>query len=191
MAPGFPPASKFPVQTHIVLFRGINVGGNNILPMKALVSLLEDLGATQVRTYIQSGNAVFLDDVTDSPEFSRRLSAAIREHHGFEPQVLILSLDALDQALASNPFPEAVADPTNLHLGFLAAAPERPDLEKLAALGKAGERFHLDGRVFYLHAPDGVGRSKLAANAEKLLGVPMTNRNWRTVCKVRELANLE
>src|SRR5262245_43995429 len=39
------------------------------------------------------------------------------------------------------------------------------------------ERFHLMDKVFYLHAPEGIGRSKLAANAEKLLGAPMTDRN--------------
>jgi uncharacterized protein (DUF1697 family) len=35
--------------------------------------------------------------------------------------------------------------------------------------------------VFDLHAPDGVGRSKLAARVEKALGVAVTARNWRTV----------
>ena len=42
--------------------------------------------------------------------------------------------------------------------------------------------------MFYLHAPDGIGRSKLAANIEKVLGVPTTARNWRTVRKVMEMA---
>jgi len=43
--------------------------------------------------------------------------------------------------------------------------------------------------VFYLHAPDGIGRSKLAARIERLLGVDATARNWRTVTKVFEMAN--
>lgn len=53
---------------------------------------------------------------------------------------------------------------------------------------KETERFDLKGKVFYLHTPEGIGRSKLAANAEKLLGVSMTSRNWRTVCKIVEVA---
>jgi uncharacterized protein (DUF1697 family) len=53
---------------------------------------------------------------------------------------------------------------------------------------KESERFELIDSVFYLHAPEGVGRSKLAANAEKLLGVPMTDRNWRTVCALWDIA---
>jgi uncharacterized protein (DUF1697 family) len=50
------------------------------------------------------------------------------------------------------------------------------------------ERFVLQGKAFYLHAPDGIGRSKLAANVEKLLGVSATSRNWRTVRKLIEMA---
>ena len=42
--------------------------------------------------------------------------------------------------------------------------------------------------VFYLHAPGGIGRSKRAAKAEKLIGTPVTGRNWRTIEKIAEMA---
>jgi uncharacterized protein (DUF1697 family) len=176
------------VNTFIALFRGINVGGKNLLPMTELVGLLEDLGARKIKTYIQSGNAVFQTAEEDIAQLSRRLAMEIKQRHGFEPCVIILGLAELEKAMAENPFPEAEADPSSLHLGFLASAPTSPDLKKLAALKKESERFHLTERVFYLHAPEGIGRSKLAARAEKLLGVPMTDRNWRTVGKIREMA---
>ena len=85
-------------------------------------------------------------------------------------------------------FPEGEDDPKTLHVGFLAAAPKNPDLKALENLRKASERFQLVDDVFYLHAPEGIGQSKLAANTERLLGVPMTDRNWRTVCKIQEMA---
>ncbi len=176
------------MNTFIALFRGINVGGKNLLPMTELVGLLEDLGARKIKTYIQSGNAVFQTAEEDIAQLSRRLAMEIKQRHGFEPCVIILGLAELEKAMAENPFPEAEADPSSLHLGFLASAPTSPDLKKLAALKKESERFHLTERVFYLHAPEGIGRSKLAARAEKLLGVPMTDRNWRTVGKIREMA---
>jgi uncharacterized protein (DUF1697 family) len=176
------------MKTYVALFRGINVGGKNSLPMKALVALLEDLGAKNVKTYIQSGNAVFHCAESNSAQFSKRLAAQIKKHHGFEPHIMLLDLEALNAAISNNPFPDAVADPSSLHLGFLACAPEKPDLEKLNRLKKASERFLLRDNVFYLHAPEGVGRSRLAASTEKLLGVPMTDRNWTTVCKLKELA---
>ena len=175
------------MNTCIALFRGINVGGKNSLPMPELFALLEHLGARKIKTYIQSGNAVFQSDEKNPALLSQAIAEAIKQRWGFAPLVLVLRPDELESAMAANPFPEAEADPTTLHLGFLATAPEYPDLPKLANLRKASECFHLAARVFYLHAPEGVGRSKLAANAEKLLGVPLTDRNWRTVCKIREM----
>lgn len=177
------------MNTYIALFRGINVGGKNLLPMKELVALLADLGARNIKTYIQSGNAVFQSAEKNFSHLAIQLTAAIKQHHGFEPHVLMLGLDDIERAIAENPFPEAEADPGSLHLVFLLSPTKDPDLEKLDSLRTENERFHLRDRVFYLHAPEGVGRSKLAANIEKLLGVPATGRNWRTVCKIREMAS--
>jgi len=176
------------MSTCILLLRGINVGGKNLLPMQALVTHLEDIGARNVKTYIQSGNAVFSVTETDPADLSLQLATRIKQHHGFDPSIIILTLAALRSAISNNPFPDAEPDPTSLHLGFLAISPKNPDLEKLDRLKAANERFQLGAGVFYLHAPDGMGRSKLAANCERALGVPMTDRNWRTVCKIRELA---
>ena len=176
------------MKTYIALFRGINVGGNNILPMKELVVVLENLGADSVKTYIQSGNAVFQHESENVSGLSSRISAAIKESHGFEPRVLLLDLVEMEKAMASNPFPAAESEPKTLHLYFLASAPQNPDLKMLDSLKKADEQFKLIDNVFYLHAPDGIGRSKLAERAEKALGVAATARNWRTVSKIMAMA---
>jgi uncharacterized protein (DUF1697 family) len=176
------------MRTYIALFRGINVGGNNILPMKELVAILENLGSHGVRTYIQSGNAVFQHQNEHAAELSDRVRTAIRESHGFEPQVLLLDVAELEQAMASNPFPQAESDPKTLHLYFLADLPQNPDLERLDGLKQDTERYSLNDKVLYLHTPDGIGRSKLAARVEKSLGVAATARNWRSVSKIMEMA---
>lgn len=155
--------------------------------MKELVILLEDLGCQNVKTYIQSGNAVLQSSETAS-SLSSRVRLEIKRRRGFEPHVLLLELKDLKRAIAANPFPEAESDPKGLHFGFLDSAPSKPDLDKLAALAAKSERCQLVEKVFYLHAPDGVGRSKLAASSERLLGVAMTDRNWRTVSKLRDMA---
>jgi len=103
--------------------------------------------------------------------------------------VLVLESEEFEKAVRSNPFPEAESEPKSLHAYFLATPPERPDLEALEGIKGDRERFVLGDRVFYLHAPDGIGRSRLAARAEKLLGVPATARNWRTVRKVKDMAD--
>jgi uncharacterized protein (DUF1697 family) len=173
---------------YILLLRGINVGGKNALPMKELVSILEGMGAVEVRTYIQSGNVVLQAGKEAAGRIASDLGNQIRRSHGFQPTALLLSRQDVRRAIERNPFPDAESDASRLQVGFLADAPASPDLERLGDFRLESERFHLDGKVFYLHAPEGVGTSKLAANSERLLGVPMTARNWRTICRLMEMA---
>jgi len=175
------------MKRYIALLRGINVGGNRMLPMKELKALLEKAGCVDVRTYIQSGNVVFRSSVSDAARLARRLSAAISASCGFEPRVLVLTCGEVESAAADNPFPEGTLIPASLHLFFLAETPRKPDVKALETLRTGSERFVLKGRVLYLHTPDGFGISKLAARAEKLLGVEATARNWRTVTTLLEM----
>lgn len=172
------------MRTWIALLRGINVGGKNKLPMRDLVATLEGAGCQEVETYIQSGNAVFRSEEADGSLLAEEIRAAIGERFGFEPRVLVLGAEHLERVLRSNPFPEAEPEPKTLHVYFLAATPESPDLASLEEISAGRERFVLEGEALYLHAPDGLGRSRLAAKAERLLGVPATARNWRTVRKL-------
>ena len=175
------------MRNFLALFRGINVGGRNIVPMKELASLLEDLGLENVRTYIQSGNVVFESGDTADTGLGAALQDAIEERFGFRPELILLTGAEIEQAVADNPYPEADAAPSTVHLTFLSKEPSDPDLDALEAVRAPSERFALEGRVFYLHAPDGIGRSKLATKVERALGVPCTSRNWRTVRKLQEM----
>lgn len=174
------------MNAYVALLRGINVGGRNSLPMKELSALLAELGCRDIRTYIQSGNVVFRSD--SSP---KRLPPAISEgingRFGFQPHVLVLERRQFERAIEDNPFKDQGPESKALHLGFLDSKPRSPDLDALSDLKSSSEKFELVGSVFYLLAPDGVARSKLAASSERLLGCPMTDRNWRTVCKVMHL----
>jgi uncharacterized protein (DUF1697 family) len=176
------------VNTWIALFRGINVGGANMLPMKQLKLLLEKNDCSDVQTYIQSGNVIFRSALSDARRVERRLADAVAGSHGFEPRVLALTRQELERAAAGNPFARAnEEDPRSVHLFFLEASPKKPDTKGLDALRTATERFVLKGRVFYLHTPDGFGKSKLAQRTERLLGVAATARNWRTVTTLVEM----
>lgn len=174
--------------TWIALLRGINVGGKNRLPMKDLTALLENIGCSSVATYIQSGNVVFEMTGHKASQLSKLIGEAINKSHGFKPKVHLLSVKELATAVASNPFREAEADPGTLHLFFLSGKPASAKLSEISDAKAESERFALIGRIFYLSAPDGIGRSRLAASAERLLGVDATGRNWRTVTKLLALA---
>jgi uncharacterized protein (DUF1697 family) len=175
--------------TWIAFFRGLNVGGHGSLPMKELVALLEEQGCTNVRTYIQSGNAVFETTQAQAARLPKQIAAAVLRKRGFEPRMLVLSAADLEQAAAANPYPKAAAaEPRLLHVFFLCEPPRAPDIEGLNRLKAAHEHFTLSAKRFYLHTPRGFGISKLAARAERLLGVDATARNWRTVTTMLEMA---
>jgi uncharacterized protein (DUF1697 family) len=175
------------MNTWIALFRGINVGGKNFLPMAELKRQLKSAGCTNVRTYIQSGNAVFESSARRPAPLAKKIASQVQSSHGFRPQVIVLSGTNLQAALDHNPFPAAEQLPTTLHFFFLSEPAFAADIRGLEAAQSGSEQFQLTDQVFYLLAPDGLGRSKLAAKAEKLLGVPATARNFRTVRKLLEM----
>ena len=172
---------------YVALLRGINVGGHNKLPMQDLRDILAALGCEDIKTYIQSGNAVFRSG-DDQTTLRSKIETAVDKQFGFTPKVLLLTIDDYQSILSANPFPEATDNPKSLHVSFLSEVPLDPNLDALDALKSPTENYALLANAFYLHAPDGIGRSKLAAKVEKCLGVQTTGRNWRTVIKVAELA---
>jgi uncharacterized protein (DUF1697 family) len=177
------------VKTFIALLRGINVGGARPLPMKNLVVTLEAAGFVSVRTYIQSGNVVFQASRGTSRSLGLQIGQLIEKKFRFHVPVLILRDVELSAAIRDNPFPQAITAPNYLHLGFLCDAPTSPDLISLEKLKTATEAYKLKGKVFYLHTPDGMGTSKLAAKVERALGVDTTFRNWRTVNQLLEMSD--
>lgn len=176
--------------TYIALIRGINVTGNNMLPMKSLAALMGRLGCQDVRTYLQSGNAVFESNETNRDRLCSALTAAIQKAHGFAPRVMLLTASELRRAAKANPFPQAADNHKLVHLYFLADRASKADLQAIGACATSGELFALKGKVFYLHTPNGFGVSKVAERAERLLGVAATARNWRTVSALIEMSGI-
>ena len=175
------------MKTWIALLRGINVGGRNRLPMKSLSQILESAGCERVTTYIQSGNVVFNGNVDSVDRFGDEIGQAIMKEHGFCPAVRLINADYLAEAIASNPYPEAASDPKSLHLSFLEHPPRGELVSEARRLLSESESFTVIGSLLYLHAPEGIGRSRFANRVDKALQMKTTGRNWRTVMKLEEL----
>ena len=175
--------------TWLALLRGINVGGRNRLPMAELKRLFITAGCRQVSTYIQSGNVVFQANLDSTRTLSAAVGDSIEDEFGFRPDICLVTLADLELAIGANPYPDAANEPRTLHLSFLGAAPATTDIDRARRLLAETESCEIRGRHLYLHAPDGIGRSKFAGRAEAVLGVTMTGRNWRTVLKLQELAS--
>lgn len=166
------------MKKYIILFRGINVGGKNLLPMKELVSLLEKNNFHDVSYYIQSGNVVLSsesDDLTDT------IKKIVLTHFGFSPELFILDDKTFSKSLSNNP-----------HIGFEGKFVHfyfchndiRENQEKLDKYLSSSEEYVVIGNIFYLHAPEGIGRSKLVKNIEGCLNQVATGRNLNTVNKI-------
>lgn len=167
----------------IALFRGINVGGTHKLPMARLIEILEGMGYSNVKTFIQSGNVVM--ESPKPPASARAISDAIEDRMGFAPYVQLLSEESFKEVLSRCPY--SLEEGKAVQIFFYDEMPTAPNLEKLNSLKSPTEQFTLLDKAFYLYAPDGIGRSKLAASVEKVLGVPATARNGNTLFKLLKL----
>jgi uncharacterized protein (DUF1697 family) len=173
------------MNTYIALFREINVGGKHLLPMKDLVATLITLGFEGIRTYIQSGNVVLKSKRKCSVKEGGSIASAVEARVGFRPEVLLLDAPEFKEAIVHNPYDTTIGKA--LHFFFLKSMPLAPDLPRLESLRSPSEQFTLNGKVLYLSAPDGIGRSKLGAAVERSMGTTVTARNWNTVSKLLEM----
>lgn len=88
---------------YIALLRGINVGGNNKVPMKELKSCFEKLGFDKVQTYINSGNVVFSWKDQDVTELISICDEALEKEFGFPVKTVVISSDAYKEAMSHAP----------------------------------------------------------------------------------------
>jgi uncharacterized protein (DUF1697 family) len=169
-------------------FRGINVGGNNKLPMSDLVQMFQAAGATDVRAYVQSGNVIFDPPKRGLDGLAERIAAAVRAKFGHAPLAIFRTQDELHAILEANPFLRRNADFARLHVLFLA---EEPSAERLATLDpdrSPGDEYTVSGNEIFLYTPAGLGHSKLTnAYFDAKLKTVSTARNWRTVIAVTEM----
>jgi uncharacterized protein (DUF1697 family) len=173
----------------IALLRGVNVGGNNKVPMAVLRELMEELGYGDVRTHLQSGNAVFTAPDTSPEQAAREIEEVLARALGLGIRVLVRAADELERVVADNPLPEAVAEPSRLLVTFLSAPPDPERLRELDPVDFEPNLFGFGEREIYVWCPEGVRTLKLSyAFFEKRFGVVATTRNWNTVTKLLALA---
>ncbi|MGW7495081.1 DUF1697 domain-containing protein [Streptomyces luteogriseus] len=176
--------------TYAALLRGINVGGSRKVPMADLRTLLTDLGLDDVRTHLQSGQAVFASGHGDEESLAGQIARALEKHFGFGVDVIVRDHAYLRAIADACPFPAADLEPKQLHVTYF-SAPVTPD--RFAEIDQEAylpEEFHLGDRAIYLYAPNGLGRSKLAEHLSKPRinkGLIATTRNWNTVVKLVEM----
>lgn len=175
--------------TYVALLRGINVGGKNKLSMQTLRDLLAGMGGTEVRTHLQSGNAVFTHQDADPDRLAADLERCITEELGLTIKCLVRTAADLRRVVDANPFDMTGVNGSRFLVTFLSGP---VPLDKLAALDPAQyapDEIRPGEREIYGHFPDTIRDSKLAAFLiDRRLGMTASARNWNTVTKLLELS---
>jgi len=176
---------------HVALLRGVNVVGNTMVAMSDLRDVLAELGFTDVRSLLQSGNLVFRTDRRLSgPSLERVLEAATTKRLGREsPTYMARSAAEWKTLIDANPFPAAAKrDPSHLLVMFLKTPAAAGKVKALRAAIRGRETIEAVGKHLYVIYPDGVGKSKFThALIERHLATRATGRNWNTVLKLAAL----
>jgi uncharacterized protein (DUF1697 family) len=179
----------------VALLRGVNVGKAQRVPMEVLRALLSDMGCTQVKTLLNSGNAVF---VAPGPATAARalalaagLSRALHARLGLDVPVVVKSARSWGAIVAGNPLASApgvaAPDPSRLMVAVAQDAAQLQALKTIEAQVSPPETFHIGADAAYLHCASGILESQAAKALLGRAGRAVTTRNWATTLKIHAL----
>jgi len=146
--------------------------------------MAEDLGFTDVATFINSGNLI-ITSPKKAASVEREISQGIKNTFGRPIDVAVRTPTQLKKILADNPYPDG--NPSQVTVAFLMKASAKDAKDRVAAVAADYEPFSFAGQEVYVHYSQGIGRSKLAEKFSDIIGVSSTVRNMRTIEKVVEL----
>jgi uncharacterized protein (DUF1697 family) len=171
----------------VALLRGVNVGGAKRVPMADLRTLIEGLGHLEVRTLLNSGNAVFMAKGSDAGKIAQALSRAIEKKFGFSVAVVVVTAPMLAAIIKENPFAKTATDPARYLVAFVSSGAELEKAKPLVKQPWAPEAIALGKHAAYLWCADGIHSSKLWQGFTRLTKDAATARNWSTVMKLQSM----
>lgn len=165
---------------HILLLKGINVGGKNAIKMAALKSCMENCGFQNVQTYIQSGNVYFESLEQNTLALKAQIEQAIKLEFSLEISCLVINEKEFSSLITNNPFIKEDLPIEQMHITIFSNPIEYTLELSDKQLGK--DRYVLNPKAIYLVCPDGYGKTKLHNTfLEKKLNTIATTRNWKTM----------
>lgn len=185
-APGF---CYYSCMRYVALLRGINVGGNNKVPMKELKECFEHAGFDQVKTYINSGNIVFEGDLTKpTEEIADILEKEIKEKFGFEIHALVYTSDNFLNIARALPGSWSNDEKMKCDVLFLWKEVNEPDvIDRLMVKPDVDETKYVPGAVLWMVDRKNVTKSGQMKLSGTEIYKKMTIRNCNTVRKLSDL----
>jgi uncharacterized protein (DUF1697 family) len=169
---------------YVALFRGINVGKARRIAMADLRALLGELGYEDVRTLLNSGNAVFTGKAAPAVRHAGRIRAAVARELGVDAYVIVKSAKDIAAIVAGNALAGIAADPAKLLVAMTGDAKALAALAPLAGRPWGAERLHVGRHAAYLWCAHGILESKAAEALLGALAENATTRNWATLGKI-------
>lgn len=167
--------------SYVALLRGVNLIGKSSLKMAELKAIAEGLGLQKVRTFIASGNLLFLSKEPEE-KLRRKLEESLRAHMSRDVRVMLRTGAEMDEAVRANPFTDAPGK--NVQVFFMNEAPPADLLETVRNQAD-DERVSTGVREVYVaYGEKGIGRSRLRIPAAEA----GTARNMNTVAKLAQMA---
>lgn len=174
--------------TYIAFLRGVNVGGKGIVSMAAIREALVDLGLSDVRTYINSGNVIFSTRASNGQQLSVRIEKALEQHTGMAIKVLVMNHKNLKTMVDA--IPRNWVDDKTMRTYVLLLWKELDDrtiLDRLPIKPAVDELRYTPGAVVWRVDRENVGRSQM----NRFVGTPLykkvTIRSVNTMRKLNEL----
>lgn len=168
--------------THLVLLRGINVSGHNMMKMDALKIMLENIGFQNIRTYLQTGN-VFLDSEEDASKVGFMIKQEIFKVFGHEVPTIVITKEDLELCFKNNPFlKEKDIDTKKIYVAFVSTQLKKENINDLKISQFKPDEASIDGNRIFIKYAVGAGKTRFDQKyIEKKLNITATIRNWNTV----------
>jgi uncharacterized protein (DUF1697 family) len=173
----------------IALLRGINVGRAKRIAMADLRLLIEDLGFSNARTLLNSGNVVFEAIRPNVKKVASTIESGIQSKFGFRVAVVALTARELKSIVAENPLSEAAGDPSKFLVAFANRTTILGKAKPLLAEAWAPEALAVGSKAAYLWCARGILESRLVPAFSRITGDGTTTRNWATVLKLQAAAS--
>jgi uncharacterized protein (DUF1697 family) len=174
---------------YVAFFRGVNVGKAKRLAMDDLRSLLQALGYADVRTLLNSGNALFSTRAASAKRMASRIRSEVARKLGVDALVIVKSAKDIAAIVADNALQEIASDPARLLVALNNEARPIAALESLAKRDWGDERVHVGRHAAYLWCAHGILESRAAGALLGSLAGAGTTRNWATLRKIHALLN--
>ena len=172
---------------YVALFRGINVGKAKRVAMADLRSLLGRLGYTDVKTLLNSGNAVFTARAGSPEKMAARIRGAVADDMGVDAMVVVKSDQDVAAMIAGNAFGKIASDSSRLLVAMCGGEKALAALAPLAGKDWGRERVHVGKHAAYIWCADGILESTALGALMKELAGGGTTRNWATLGKIHAL----